>query len=172
MATPQDVQARLNKSLNLIKAGRTQDAKRLLYRLLKDEPNNAQAWYLTSYVASTFDKQMKSVKKALLIDPAFVEAAERRAELLRQGDVDVDATPSQPMLFHDDLAAGLDLDFPQGADDSMVSALPFPTVKYIVGMVVGTTLMILLVLLMARIIPVSSMIEPAAPTAQVTAVPQ
>jgi len=172
MATPQDVQARLNKSLNLIKAGRTQDAKQLLYRLLKDEPNNAQAWYLTSYVASTFDKQMKSVKKALLIDPTFVEAAERRAELLRQSDIDGDAMPSQPMLFNEDLTAGLELDFPKGADDSPTSTLPFPTVKYIVGMVVGTTLMILLVLLMARAIPISSMIELETPTPQITATPQ
>ena len=95
MATSPDVQARLNKSMALIKAGRTAEAKKVLYRLLKDEPNNAQAWYLTSYVASTFDKQMKSVKKALWLDPTFVEATERRTELLRQSDADAASASAQ-----------------------------------------------------------------------------
>jgi hypothetical protein len=148
----------------LIKAGRTKEAKQLLYRLLKDEPGNAQAWYLTSYVASTFDKQLKSVKKALWLEPTFVEAAERRAELL--GASDVDAIPSQPLFFREDITAtaSQDLDFPKDAAELLptTDSQPFPAIKYIVGMVVGTTLMVLLVILLARAVPISSMAQPDA----------
>ena len=160
MATSPDVQARLNKSMTLIKAGRTAEAKKVLYRLLKDEPNNAQAWYLTSYVASTFDKQMKSVKKALWLDPTFVEATERRTELLRQSDADT--VPSPPMFFREDISAGLEVDFPEGADEPAAATQSFPVIKFIVGMVVGTTLMVLLVILLGRAIPISSMLQPDA----------
>lgn len=170
MPTSPDVQARLNKSMALIKAGRTQEAKKLLYHLLKDEPNNPQAWYLTSFVASTFDKKMKSVKRAIWLEPNFVEAIERRSELLRQSDVDVDVTPSTPLLFQQDIAASLEVDFPEGADaPSEAPSQPFPVVKFIVGMVVGTTLMVLIVILMGRAIPISSMVEPH--PVEVTATP-
>ena len=103
---------------------------------------------------------MKSVKKALWLDPTFVEATERRTELLRQSDAD--AVPSQPMFFREDLSAGLEMDFPEGAEDTTSAATSFPAIKFIVGMVVGTTLMVLLVILLGRAIPISSMIQPDA----------
>src|SRR5690606_34955836 len=94
----------LKKSAELIRAGRLDDARNQLVGLLRLEPNNAQAWYLLSFVLDDPQRKQYALQQALKAQPDFERAQERLQQL--RGELPA-APPSQPITpaFSDTPAA-------------------------------------------------------------------
>ncbi|MCW5886871.1 MAG: hypothetical protein KIT07_01975 [Anaerolineales bacterium] len=84
----------LKKSAELIRAGRLDDARNQLVGLLRLEPNNAQAWYLLSFVLDDPQRKQYALQQALKAQPDFERAQERLQQL--RGELPA-APPSQPI---------------------------------------------------------------------------
>lgn len=76
--------ANLRKALNLIRQGKQAQARPLLTQLLRQEPNNAAAWFLLSYAVEDAQQQEYALLKALQVDPKFERALRRLAQLRGQ----------------------------------------------------------------------------------------
>lgn len=73
--------ANLRKALNLIRQGKQAKARPLLTQVLRQEPNNAQAWFLLSYALDEAPQQEYALLQALKADPKFERALRRLAQL-------------------------------------------------------------------------------------------
>jgi hypothetical protein len=64
----------LRQAADLVRAGKRNQAQSLLVEFLRDEPNNAQAWYLLSHALTDPKRQQYAVLQALRADPTFERA--------------------------------------------------------------------------------------------------
>lgn len=71
----------LRRALDLLKAGDAENARPILVRLLKEDPNIEQAWYMLSFVVSENTKQKYALEQALRINPANQKARDRLVKL-------------------------------------------------------------------------------------------
>jgi hypothetical protein len=81
------------------RAGDNEKAHLLLARLIKQEPRNAQAWYLLSAVVDNPEQQLIFTRRALAIDPGHAEARQQLAQMVggkRPSAVSI--APPQPVV--------------------------------------------------------------------------
>ena len=74
----------LVNAINLIKAGKNQEAVPILAGLLKTEPNLVQGWYLLGLAVDSHDRKLKAFRQALKLDPTHAKAFEQLAILQAQ----------------------------------------------------------------------------------------
>lgn len=67
----------LQEAVTAIKAGKRQVAGRLLKEILVADHQNAQAWFLLSYVVETAQQKIACLERVLKLDPAHQEAQKR-----------------------------------------------------------------------------------------------
>jgi hypothetical protein len=67
----------LRQAADLIRQGKRNQAQPLLVEFLRDEPNNAQGWYLLSHALTDPKRQQYAVLQALRADPTFERARNR-----------------------------------------------------------------------------------------------
>lgn len=81
----------LAQAIAAARAGKTAQARILVDRILQDEPENANAWFLLSTIAETEEEQIASLERVLEIDPNH-EAASARMGQLSESAEPVDTT--------------------------------------------------------------------------------
>ena len=79
----------LQQAIALIKSGKRQDGQQLLLQILKNDPNNEQAWLWMSVVVSG-DKRRSCLEKVLSINPNNQQAKQALAMLAK---VEVKSSP-------------------------------------------------------------------------------
>jgi len=77
----QDSLNALRIAADLIKTGDTKAARPLIIQVLRDEPNNTQAWYMLSFAVPRQDKQIHALQQLLQIDPNHEKALNRLKKL-------------------------------------------------------------------------------------------
>lgn len=65
---------RLRQASQYLKSGEKVSAKPIIASVLKEDPYNAQAWYLAAYIYDDDDKRIQALEKALSIDPQHTGA--------------------------------------------------------------------------------------------------
>ena len=71
----------LKNAADLLKAGNTKDARPIIIQVLRDEPENVQAWYMLSFAVPRQDKQIDALVQLLKIDPTNEKAKARLEKL-------------------------------------------------------------------------------------------
>lgn len=118
--------ANLRKALNLIREGKANQARPILTRLLRDEPNNAQGWFLLSYVVEETQQQEYALIQALKADAKFERALRRLAELrgqpmpkpLAEPSEIEEPEPTEPVVAPDEKPAPMFAEFEDDAQDT------------------------------------------------------
>lgn len=90
--------AQLQQALQFIRAGKRQDARHELAKLIRNSPHHAQAWYLLSLLIEDRQKQIDCLQRTLALAPDHVQAKELLARLTQAARV-----PEQSaLLAHND----------------------------------------------------------------------
>jgi len=71
----------LKQAIAAARAGKKPQAKVLLARVIKDEPENVNAWFLLSSLADTEEQKIQHLEKVLELQPNHPAAAEQLADL-------------------------------------------------------------------------------------------
>ncbi|MCB2178754.1 hypothetical protein KQH61_05010 [bacterium] len=74
----------LKQAASHIRAGDIKSARTILVALLREEPDNAQAWFMLSYAVPKLEKQIYSVQQTLRLEPDNEKAQRRLAKLTGQ----------------------------------------------------------------------------------------
>lgn len=82
------MELKLQQAIVATRAGRTDVAQHLLTQLLRDNPDDANAWFLMGHIVSAPDRQARYLQKAVELDPDHAIA---RQHLMRLGDPPVPA---------------------------------------------------------------------------------
>ncbi|MEJ2759187.1 MAG: hypothetical protein P8046_11960, partial [Anaerolineales bacterium] len=77
---PETIKA-LKQAASFIRGGDTKSARGILIPLLRDEPDNVQAWFMLSYAVPNPDKQIYAVQQTLRLDPTNEKALRRLTKL-------------------------------------------------------------------------------------------
>ncbi len=72
---------RLQQAIDAARSGDNREAQRLLTHLLKDDPDQVQAWFLLSHLVESEAKQKAYLGKVLALDPHHVQARQRLVHL-------------------------------------------------------------------------------------------
>lgn len=91
----------IKKALDLIKNGQHAKARPILTNILKQDPNQAEAWFLLSYAVPERGRRIYALRQALNANPDFTRAEERLSKLTGQPP----STPSRPQQPSDRPAA-------------------------------------------------------------------
>lgn len=83
----------LKQAIAAARAGKEPQAKVLLARVIKDEPENVNAWFLLSTLADTEEQKIQHLEKVLGLQPEHPTARQQLAELV----------PSPPTPVEEDL---------------------------------------------------------------------
>ena len=79
---------RLQQAINAARVGNTREAQGLLTQLLKEDPEQVQAWFLLSHLVDSEEKQKAFLGRVLALDPTHTQARQRLA-YLHSSDVPV-----------------------------------------------------------------------------------
>lgn len=71
----------LKTAADLLKSGNTKDARPLIIQVLRDDPENLQAWYMLSFAVPRQDKQIDALLHLLKLDPTNEKAKSRLQKL-------------------------------------------------------------------------------------------
>lgn len=82
----------LKQAADLIRAGDKKAARAILIYILRDEPDNAQAWFMLSYAVPNKDKQIYALQQTLRLVPDYEKALRRLKKL---GGEPPSPTPSE-----------------------------------------------------------------------------
>lgn len=74
----------IKKALDVIRKGEHDKARPLLLAILKDDPAQAEAWFLLSYVVPERGRRIYALRQALNANPDFSRAQERLSKLSGQ----------------------------------------------------------------------------------------
>ncbi len=77
----EDPRESLKKAGDLIREGRTKSARAILLEILREDPENAQAWFMLSYTIPDLEKQINAVQQAMRLKPDSEKARQRLLEL-------------------------------------------------------------------------------------------
>ncbi len=72
---------KLQQAIQAARLGQTNEAQFLLTQVLKDNPEEVQAWFLLSHLVDSEQKQLVYLRKAVALDPHHEKAAQRLAQL-------------------------------------------------------------------------------------------
>lgn len=73
--------AKLKQAIAATRTGAKKEAQVLLTQVLRDDPEEVQAWYLLSLLIDDREKQIAYLKKAIALDPGHEKAQARLAQL-------------------------------------------------------------------------------------------
>ncbi len=90
---PETIKA-LKQAANFIRGGDTKSARGILIPLLREDPDNGQAWFMLSYAVPRLDKQIYALQQTLRVDPTNEKAQRRLAKL--GGEAPPTPASSQP----------------------------------------------------------------------------
>ncbi|MCA9932703.1 MAG: hypothetical protein H6662_20235 [Ardenticatenaceae bacterium] len=76
---------RVQEAISAARTGNEREAQRLLSAVLKDDPEQVQAWFLLSHLVESDQKRQAYLGKVLALDPGHEQARQRLA-LLRSGE--------------------------------------------------------------------------------------
>lgn len=79
---------KLQQAIVATRSGRKKDAQHLLIDTLRDNPSDADAWYLLSQLVDSENRQISYLKKTVEIDPGHPKAKQR---LMQLGQIPVPA---------------------------------------------------------------------------------
>lgn len=71
----------LKQAADLIKAGRTKPARALIIEVLREDPDNAQAWYMLSFSVPRTDRQIYALEQTIRLAPDHQKAIDRLKKL-------------------------------------------------------------------------------------------
>ena len=71
----------LKQAADLIKAGKTKPARGLIIEVLREDPDNAQAWYMLSFSVPRTDRQIYALQQTIRLVPDHQKAIERLKKL-------------------------------------------------------------------------------------------
>jgi hypothetical protein len=71
----------LRKAAEHLKSGDTKAARSIVLQILRDEPENIQAWYILSFSVPRKDKQIQALQQLLQLDPNNEKAINRLQKL-------------------------------------------------------------------------------------------
>ncbi|MCC6617072.1 MAG: tetratricopeptide repeat protein [Anaerolineae bacterium] len=90
-----DSQERIRQAQDLYRRGDQDGARAALAALLRDDPNNAEAWFNAAQMATSSAQSIKLLQRALHVDPFHEEADLMLARLQTSAIVD-DPAPAPP----------------------------------------------------------------------------
>lgn len=90
--------AQLQQALQFIRAGKRQDARHELAKLIRNSPHHAQAWYLLSLLIEDRQKQIDCLQHTLALAPDHARAKELLAGLIQAAR----APEQSALLAHND----------------------------------------------------------------------
>jgi hypothetical protein len=82
---------KVQQAIVATRAGQKRAAQRLLTEVLKEDPENAQAWFLLSHLVDAKEKQVAYLGKTLALDPQHQKAKQRLARLKAESSVHLSA---------------------------------------------------------------------------------
>lgn len=71
----------LKQAAELVKAGKTKSARGLIIEVLREDPNNAQAWYMLSFAVPRVDRQIYALQQTIQLVPDHQKAIDRLKKL-------------------------------------------------------------------------------------------
>ncbi|MGH2582949.1 MAG: hypothetical protein ACRDFQ_08665 [Anaerolineales bacterium] len=71
----------LKKAADFIRDGKNNQARPILVQILREDPHNAQAWFMLSHALAEPERQRYALEQALRADPYFERAKERLEKL-------------------------------------------------------------------------------------------
>ncbi|MFN2144185.1 MAG: hypothetical protein ACK2T7_02480 [Anaerolineales bacterium] len=77
----EDSKESLNKAGDLIREGRTKSARAILLDILREDPEDAQAWFMLSYTIPDLERQISAVQRAVRLKPESEKARQRLVDL-------------------------------------------------------------------------------------------
>jgi hypothetical protein len=90
----------LKRAADLLRAGKAEQAQPILVEILRENPNNPQAWFMMSYALTEPERQRYALEQALRADPYFSRARERLDKL---GGSDQKTTPFFADVVQEDM---------------------------------------------------------------------
>ncbi len=108
----------LKQAIAAARAGKEPQAKVLLARVIKDEPENVNAWFLLSSLADTEEQKVQHLEKVLELQPDHAVASQQLAELVPPSPAAVEEAILD--TFEDDSHSTIDIeDPPDDPDEAM-----------------------------------------------------
>jgi tetratricopeptide (TPR) repeat protein len=150
MSTFADASALLATGKSLIRAGRPEEAKLVLQRVLTDAPDNPHAWYAYSFAVDGVEQRINALEKAIILRPDSRRIARRLDLMMAQRDPENRNTDL-------DVVADAPTDQIRSNRLSRNHHRKMPRSLIVTGIVVAGTFMLLLVL------SVNTLIESAQP---------
>lgn len=87
---------RVQQVVTLIKAGKQTEAQKAIAALIKEQPNNADLWYVAAGAANNKEKQIELLKRTLRINPQHTRARTALDRLEGEPEVDFGTSPAKP----------------------------------------------------------------------------
>ncbi len=97
---------KLQQAITATRNGQVKEAQLLLTQVLKDDPNEAQAWFLLSNLVDSEPKKVAYLGKVLALNPQH-EMAQKMLSRLRGAEVEVEETAVSEIQEEDDLATAV-----------------------------------------------------------------
>lgn len=88
------MELKLQQAIVATKAGRTNVAQSLLTQLIREKPQDANAWFLLGHIVQEPERQVRYLQKTLELEPDHV-VAKRRLEQLQNGPIPPPLFPQQ-----------------------------------------------------------------------------
>jgi hypothetical protein len=111
----------LKQAIAAAHAGKKPQAKVLLARVIKDEPENANAWFLLSSLADTDEQKIQHLQKVLELQPNHPTAADQLAKLVPTPPEPVEELAREPII--DD-----SFEEPSEDDGTVTNIFPLPQI--------------------------------------------
>jgi pimeloyl-ACP methyl ester carboxylesterase len=86
----------LRKARDLLQAGKSEEARPILARIIQQDPGAEHAWYLLSYAVTDPQKQRYALEQVLRINPDYEKARRRLASLGGASEQILSDQPSKP----------------------------------------------------------------------------
>ncbi len=101
MRLGRNMELKLQQAIVATRAGRTDIAQHLLTQLLRENPEDANAWFLMGHIVDTPDRQALYLQKAVALDPDHAIA---KQQLMQIEEPPVLAPVIPPQESHDGIA--------------------------------------------------------------------
>lgn len=111
----------LKQAIAAAHAGKKSQAKVLLARVIKDEPENANAWFLLSSLADTDEQKIQHLQKVLELQPDHPTAADQLAKLVPTPPEPVAEVVPEPIIDSHEAP-------PEDDDNEITNIFPLPEI--------------------------------------------
>ncbi|MCA9909912.1 MAG: hypothetical protein KC519_14745, partial [Anaerolineae bacterium] len=91
------IKSRIREAQAVYDSGAHAEARALMTTLVKEQPDNAEAWYAAAMMAASSSQRLKLIRRVLLVDPFHEQADAELTELQAAG---VTESAAQPAASH------------------------------------------------------------------------